>query len=135
MTRKPYKALSILLSLVWMLSLTPALGVTAWAEADSAAAIHADAEKSDSASQTTKDPNAAAKQAAKKELDDLLAGKKEADYSEEDWATLNAVIKGGKDAIDAMKTAKGIETAKNTATEAAAAIHTKTQKAAAVQQG
>ena len=134
MTRKPYKILSILLSLMWMLSLASALGVTAWA-ADSAAAVHTDEEETDSAAAAAKDPHAAARKAAKEELDALLAGKKEADYDEEDWATLNAVIKGGKDAIDAMKTARGIETAKKTATDAVAAIQTKAQKAAAAKQG
>ena len=135
MTRKSYKILSVLLSLAWILALAPALGVTALAETDAASAIPVEAEKTDSPSQTAKDPHAAAKKAAKEELDALLADKKEADYDEDDWATLNAVIHGGKDAIDAMKTAKGIETAKNSATEAAAAIPTKAQKAATVQQG
>ena len=134
MTRKPYKVLSILLSLVWILSLAPALGVTAWA-AGSAAAVHAAADKTDSASAAAKDPLAAERKAAKEELDALLAAKKQADYDENEWTTLNAVIKGGKDAIDAMKTARGIETAKKTATDAVAAIQTKAQKAAAAKQG
>ena len=134
MTRKFYKVLSILLSLVWVLSFAPVLAVTAWAETDSDA-IHVAADKTDSASEAAEDPLAAEKKAAKEELDALLATKKQADYEENEWSTLNAVIKGGKDAIDVMKTVKGIETAKNTATEAAAAIQTKAQKDAAAQQG
>ena len=73
---------------------------------------------------------AEAKTTAKAALDNLLAGKNEADYDAEDWTALTKAMSDGKDAIDAATTIDGVNEAKSAAENAVSAIKTKKQKAA-----
>ena len=73
---------------------------------------------------------AAAKTAAKGELDTLLAGKNEADYDADDWTALNTAIANGKSAIDNAATTDAVATAKSNAETAVNAIKTTAEKAA-----
>ncbi|WP_196810170.1 Ig-like domain-containing protein [Butyrivibrio sp. WCD3002] len=72
---------------------------------------------------------AAAKTAAKADLDTLLAGKTEADYDAADWTTLTQAIAGGKTAIDNATTIDDVATAKSNAETAANAVKTTAEKA------
>ena len=73
---------------------------------------------------------AAAKTAAKGELDTLLAGKNEADYDADDWTALTQAITDGKTAIDNATTTDAVATAKSNAETAVNAIKTTAEKAA-----
>ena len=70
----------------------------------------------------------AAKQAAKDELDALLAKMNQADYSAEDWAALTKAIEDAKAAIDAAASVDEITTARNTAVASVTAIDESAKK-------
>ena len=71
---------------------------------------------------------AAAKTAAKAELDTLLQGKKQSDYDAADWTTLTQAIEDGKKAIDDATTVNAVNTAKSTAETTANAVKTTAEK-------
>ena len=69
-----------------------------------------------------------AKEAAKKELDDLLAGYNESDYDPEDWATIMQIIETAKAEIDSATSVGAVGTTKVDAIDEVAAIKPTTQK-------
>ena len=71
---------------------------------------------------------AAAKAAAKAELDTYLAGKSEDDYFPEDWSALTGIISDGKDDIDSQTKIEDVTTTKEDALERADAVKTKVEK-------
>ena len=69
-----------------------------------------------------------AKEAAKKELDNLLAGKNESDYDPEDWAAIKQIIETAKAEIDSATSVAAVDTTKIDATKKVAAVKTSADK-------
>ena len=69
-----------------------------------------------------------AKEAAKKALDDLLAGKNESDYDPEDWAALKKIIEDAKAQIDNASSIETVNSTESDAEDQVALIKTIDQK-------
>ena len=68
------------------------------------------------------------KEAAKKALDDLLAGKNESDYDPEDWAALKKIIEDAKAEIDNASSVETVNSTESDAEDQVALIKTIDQK-------